>query len=158
MRNSKLFTLTTFALVLVFSSGIALAQGQGQGNPPTPPANGPGHPLLKCLKIIQLTDDQQAQIKAILQTEKPKLEALHTQIVADRQALKTAIEAVPQDNCAIGAALVKVGADKKAIEAEHQFIRTSVEALLTSEQLAKLQGCLQAPKDAVVPTSEDDEI
>ena len=151
MRNSKLLTLTTFALVLLFSTGIALAQGQGK--PPENPSNAPGHPLLKCLKIIQLTPDQQTQIKSILDTEKPKLDTLHKQLDTDRQALKAAIEATPQDKCVIGAAFLTVGADKKAIESEFQFIRTSIEALLTPEQIAKLQGCLQAPKD-VAPTSE----
>jgi Spy/CpxP family protein refolding chaperone len=154
---------TVFALMLLFTAGLALAQpqppangqgngpGNGQGNGQGNPQAGPGHPLLRCLQIVNLTEDQQTQIKAILETAAPALKALHETLAADRQALKAAIDATPQDACTIGAALITVQTDEKAIRAELDKTKASIEALLTTEQKLKLQGCLEAPKDGPGP-------
>ncbi len=151
----KSFTRTTvFALVLLVTAGLALAQAQPPGNgngPGTPPQAGPGHPLLKCLSIVNLTDDQKAQIKGIFETSAPALKALLETLATDRQALRAAIEADPQVGCDIGNALIKVQSDEKAIRAENEKIRLAIEAILTPEQKAKLAGCLEAPKDGPGP-------
>ncbi|MFA6955087.1 MAG: periplasmic heavy metal sensor [Thermoanaerobaculia bacterium] len=143
---------TVFALVLLFTAGIALAQpqppGNGNGQPPQGgPQAGPGHPMLRCLSIVNLTEDQKTQIKAILDAAQPTLKALNETLATDRQALRAAIEATSQDACAIGTALIKVQTDEKAIRAELEKTKASIEALLTTEQKLKLAGCLEAPKD-----------
>lgn len=132
-------------IALALSSTIALAQGPGK--PPNSPDQGRKSKLQKCLTIVQLTDAQKTQIKAIMEAARPGLEVLHQKMVTDRQALRAAIEATPQDNCAIGAALVQVQADKQAIRSEREKVGDAVRALLTPEQQARLEGCLQAPKD-----------
>lgn len=148
---------TVFALVLLFTAGLALGQPQppangGQGAPPQGgPQAGPGHPILRCLSIVNLTEDQKAQIKAILDAAGPTLKALNETLATDRQALKAAVDATPQDACAIGAALIKVQADELAIRTELETTKASIEALLTTEQKLKLEGCLQAPKDGPGP-------
>ncbi|MBI2213784.1 MAG: periplasmic heavy metal sensor [Acidobacteria bacterium] len=152
---NSLSKYTVFALVLLFTAGLALAQpqppangpGNGQGNPPA----GPGHPILRCLQIVNLTEDQQSQIKGILEAAAPTLKALHETLATDRQALREAIDATPQDGCAIGSALIQVQADEKAIRAELDKTKASIEALLTTEQKLKLAGCLEAPKDGPGP-------
>jgi Spy/CpxP family protein refolding chaperone len=141
MKRTKLVTLTLLALTFAISSGVALAQEQATAPP------GPKLPILKCLAIVDLTADQKTQIKAIVETTLPKLQALGQTVQADRLALKTALEATPQDNCAIGAALVKLTTDEKAVGTELQNLRKAIIALLTPEQKAKLDGCLEAPKD-----------
>jgi Spy/CpxP family protein refolding chaperone len=144
---------TVFALVLLFTAGLALAQpqppanGNGQAPPQGGPQAGPGNPMLRCLSIVNLTEDQKAQIKTIIEAAAPSIKALHETLATDRQALKTAIEATTQDACAIGNALIKVQADEKAIRAELEKTKASIEALLTTEQKLKLEGCLEAPKD-----------
>ena len=150
---------SVFALVLLFTAGLALAQpqppangngqGNGQGNPP--PQAGPGHPILKCLQIVNLSEDQKTQIKGILEASAPAIKALHDTLVTNRQALRAAIEAVPQDACAIGNAMLKVQADEKAIRAEHEKVKLAIQAILTTEQKTKLAGCLEAPKDGPGP-------
>lgn len=150
---------SVFALVLLFTAGLALAQpqppangpgpGNGQGNPP--PQAGPGNPLLKCLQIVNLSEDQKTQIKGILEAAAPGIKVLHETLAADRQALKAAFEAVPQDACAIGNAMLKIQADEKALRAEHEKVKASIEAILTAEQKTKLAGCLEAPKDGPGP-------
>ncbi|MGK2857334.1 MAG: Spy/CpxP family protein refolding chaperone, partial [Thermoanaerobaculia bacterium] len=139
-------------------AGLALAQPQppanGNGNGPAPgapPQAGPGHPLLRCLQILNLSDDQKTQIKGILETSAPVLKALHETLATDRQALRAAIEAAPQVGCDIGNAMIKVQTDEKAIRAEHEKVKLAIEAILTTEQKAKLAGCLEAPKDGPGP-------
>lgn len=154
---TSLTRYTVFALVLLFTAGLAIAQpqppgngqGNGQGNPP--PQAGPGHPILRCLQIVNLTEDQKSQIKSILEAAQPTIKSLHEALAADREALKAAIEATPQDGCAIGSALIKVQGDEKAIRAELDKTKAAIEALLTTEQKLKLQGCLEAPKDGPGP-------
>lgn len=144
---------TVFTLVLLFTAGLALAQTQPplNGNGPGNPQGGPGNPIMRCLQILDLSVDQKAQIKGILESSGPALKALHETLAADRQALKAAIEAVPQDACAIGNALIKVQVDEKAIRTELGKVKVAIEAVLTTEQKAKLAGCLEAPKDGPGP-------
>lgn len=130
------------ALLVALSAAPAWA-----ADPPQAPRGPIGH-LLKCLSIVDLTDAQKAEIRTILETEKPVMQGLLQQLKTDAEALRAAIEATPQDPCAIGSALLKVGADKSAIRAELQAVKASVEAVLTPEQVARLNGCLQAPKGA----------
>lgn len=106
--------------------------------------NGPIARLLRCLSILDLTDTQKADIKAIFDREKPVLEGLLAQLKTDGEALKAALAATPADPCAIGAAMLKVRADRNAIADELKAIKTDVEATLTPEQVAKLHGCLLA--------------
>lgn len=135
--------LTAAALVAVLAAPPAFAAD------PAPPAAAPAGPiahLLKCLTIVDLTDTQKAQIKAILQAEKPVMEALLAELKTDRQAMKAALEANPVDPCAVGAAAIALHTDRQALGAELKSIRTQVEATLTAEQIAKLHGCLHAPR------------
>ena len=154
---NSLTRYTVFALVLLFTAGLAIAQpqppGNGQGNPPPQggPQAGPPNPLLRCLQIVNLSEDQKTQVKGILDAAAPTLKALHETLATDRQALKTAIDAVPQDACAIGNAFIKVQGDEKAIRTELDKVKAAIEAILTPEQKSKLAGCLEAPKDGPGP-------
>lgn len=133
-------------LVLILGIALSSTLAFAQGPPPDKRGHGPKSHLQKCLSIVQLTDAQKTHIRSIVEAARPKLDVLHQTMLTDRQALRAAIEATPQDTCAIGTAFVKVQADKAAIRAEHEAVRTSVLALLTPEQQAKLQGCLEAPR------------
>lgn len=117
---------------------------------------GPVAHFLECLKIVNLSDAQKGQIKAILESAKPTLQGLHQQVETDIEALKTALGTSSPDPCAVGAALLKVHADRVAIVDEFKAIKTSIEAVLTPEQIAKLEGCLQAPR-STQPASGQDE-
>lgn len=148
MKTSKALSIAVLALLFLLSSTVAFAQAPGK------PEKGPSR-LQKCLSIVGLSDGQKTQIRSIFEAARPELEALHQTLAADRQALKSAIEAVPQDACAIGGALVKVQASKKAVRAELEETRAAVVAVLTPDQKAKLEGCLEAPRDDAPSGSED---
>ena len=117
-----------------------------KANAPAAAPQGPVAGYLLCLRVVGLTDVQKADVKALLEAEKPKMDALHAALKTDREALRAAVTAATPDPCAVGAAFLKVEADLKAIGEEAKALRTAIEALLTAEQKAKLEGCLKAPK------------
>ncbi|HYN41415.1 MAG TPA: Spy/CpxP family protein refolding chaperone [Thermoanaerobaculia bacterium] len=151
LRTSLVPIAAALALALVAAPLLAVDPPAG----PAPAAQGPHGPLagyLRCLHIVDLTDVQKADVRALLEAARPKLEALHVTLRADREALRAALTATPPDPCVVGAAFLKVEADVKAIGEELKAVRTAIEALLTPEQKAKLEGCLRAPK----PNAEDE--
>ncbi len=152
LRTSLVPVAAALALALVAVPLLAVDPSAG----PAPAGQAPHGPLagyLRCLRIVDLTDVQKADVKGLLEAARPKLEALHVTLKADREALRAAVSATTPDPCAIGTALLKVEADVKAIGEELKAVRTAIEALLTPEQKAKLEGCLKAPK----PNAADDE-
>lgn len=142
LRWRALVPVVAALVVAVLAAGPALAQEK-----PGPPPKGPIAHLLRCLSIVDLTDTQKQQVRAILEAEKPVMEGLHQQLRTDAQALQAALQANPPVACTVGDAFLKVHADRAAIRAELEKIKTAVEAVLTPEQVARLNGCLQAPND-----------
>ena len=146
LRTSVVPMAAALALALVAAPVLAVDRPAAG---PVPEAQAPHGPLagyLRCLHIVDLTDVQKADVRALLEAARPKLEALHVTLRADREALRAAVTATPPDPCVVGAAFLKVEADVKAIGEELKALRTAIEALLTAEQKAKLEGCLRAPR------------
>lgn len=142
------------ALALALIAAPLLAVDAPAGAPAAP--MGPLAPYLACLRIVDLTEVQKADVKTIVEAARPTLVALHATLKTDREALRAEITAATPDPCKIGTALLKVEADRKAIGDELKAVRTAVEALLTPEQKAKLDGCLKAPKENAA-AAEDEE-
>jgi len=150
LRTSLVPVAAALALALVAAPLLAV-DAPAAGAPAVP--QGPLAGYLRCLGIVGLTDIQKADVKALLVAAKPELDALHATLKTDREALRAAVTAPTPDPCAVGTALLKVEADVKAIGEALKELRTAIEALLTPEQKAKLEGCLKAPK----PNAEDGE-
>jgi Spy/CpxP family protein refolding chaperone len=127
-------------LVLLLSATTLLAQA------PPPPGDGPHRPagpFGRCLSILGLSTAQQEGIKAALEAAGPTLQALHETLRTDREALKAALDAATPDACAIGTAVLKVESDQKAIRAEMDKLKASIEAILTPDQKLKFAGCME---------------
>jgi Spy/CpxP family protein refolding chaperone len=114
---------------------MTLAQGRGPGGPPPPPHGGGRLPL----HLLNLTDAQKAQVKAIHETEGSQAEPL-------RQNLKEAHEALEAATAQGRFEANQVRELATAIaqnEVELTVIRARVEAaiyqVLTAEQRAKLE-------------------
>jgi Spy/CpxP family protein refolding chaperone len=174
-RTSK--TLSMALLAVAACAALALpasAQGHtggGMGGGPMgggrmgagpAPAIADAHPrglrFLRCLAILDLTDAQKADIKALVVAETATLKGLHDTLATDRQALVAALGATTPDACAVGAALLKVHADREAIRAELAKIATGVESLLTAEQKTRFEGCVQAPNHGPMGVPADDDL
>jgi len=148
LRTSVVPMAAALALALVAVPLLAADPSTGAAAAPKGPLGG----YLSCLRIVDLTEVQKADVKVLLEAARPKLEALHVTLKADREALRAAVGAPTPDPCAIGKAFLKVETDVKAVGEELKAVRTAIEALLTPEQKAKLEGCLKAPK----PNAEDE--
>jgi len=124
----------------------ALAQDRPAPDRPADERHGPLAAILRCLSVLDLSDSQKESIGQFLESEKPILRSLQAELAADLQKLRAALAATPSDPCVVGALLLEVEADKNAIRAELEKIKSTIESMLTPEQKAKFAGCLEAPR------------
>lgn len=123
----------------------ALAAGAALAQPA--PGQGPGphaRAIRAALATLDLTDAQKTSIKAIFESHKDEGAALRAQIKADREALKAAASAPKPDPAVVGAAFLKVRADAEEAKAKMKAVRAEIDAVLTPEQRAKLDGWIAA--------------
>ncbi len=134
-----------YALTFVTAALLTLTTAiQAQMAPAGQPA-GPAGRILACLRVVNLTDAQKAQVKTILETARPALSAAAENLKDATAALRALMQADSKDACAIGNAVLAVEAAKDAMHQELVKVRTQIEAILTAEQKAMLAGCLAAP-------------
>ncbi len=140
--------------VLVAAGAAALlltAAPALEAQPAALPHPGPFGEIAKCFRILDLTDAQKGDIRAVLEAAKPEAEALHATFEFDRAAMRAALEKTPPDPCEVGAAALKLKGDREARHALFEKVKTGVLAVLSPAQQAKLAGCLEAPKDVPPP-------
>ena len=137
MRQTTRTLATTAVALGLFLAGSAALAGQGfRGGREAAPGRG----LRATLAALDLTDAQKASVKDLLDVERPKYEALRQEGRAAREALRTAAKSETPDPAAVGTAFLRVDAHRKALRAERESSRQKLEALLTPEQRAKLEG------------------
>ena len=103
MRN-KFCTLALTGLLTLGMSGAALAQDQS-APPPQQERGGPGHrgmdpdaQLKHMTKALDLTADQQTQIKPILESTHQQMEALHSDQSLSREDRMAKMKAIHEDS------------------------------------------------------------
>jgi Spy/CpxP family protein refolding chaperone len=129
--------LGTLALTAALAAAPLLAQpGPGRGGRM-------GGMLRHALASLDLTQDQKDKIHAVLDAERPAMQALREQMRTDAKALRATADS-SSDPATVGKAFLKVKADREAMKAERQKIRTQIESYLTPEQKSKLDGFLSA--------------
>ena len=99
--------------------------------------------LIHCLRILDLSDTQKTAIQQFIEGQKPTLQTLHDTLKADRQTLHTDASATPPDPCKVGSDYLAVRADRLAILAEVEYIKTFIESQLTDDQKARFEGCIK---------------
>jgi Spy/CpxP family protein refolding chaperone len=144
MHNSfhrNLFGGAALILAGALAGSAALAQ---------PAPGGPGGPnklaqgIRAAMATLDLSDAQKEKIKAIFESHKEEGAALRAQAKADRDALKAAASAAKPDPAVVGAAFLKVRADRETAKAKMKAVRAEIDAVLTPEQRAKLDGWIAA--------------
>ncbi|MBK9373037.1 MAG: Spy/CpxP family protein refolding chaperone [Holophagales bacterium] len=140
--NTTTRRLATGAMALsLLLAGSAADAGQGfRGGR----EGAPGRGIRAALASLDLTDDQKAKVKELLEGERPKYETLRQEGRTAREALRTATKAATPDPATVGAAFLRVDAHRNAMRAERDASRQKLEALLTAEQRAKLEGWTSA--------------
>lgn len=101
----------------------------------------------ECLSILDLQPDQKADIEAILDAAKPTVDADRAAVKTDREKLRQDSNTDPVDPCVVGKDFLTLRTDAKSLRDEVRSVIDQIESGLTPDQKAKLEGCLQAPKD-----------
>lgn len=121
------------ALLLALGVTVASADDFGRGGH----RGMRGGMLMRGLSRLDLSESQKADIKRILESRHAALEPLRTRFQADREALRAAADAPSPDAAAVGAAYLRVRANRETKRAERQKTMEEVRAVLTNEQREK---------------------
>jgi len=139
--NKKLF-LVPVALILAVAAGLAgtvFAQGHG---PESGFGRHGGWMLKHMAKELNLTDAQQAQIKTIMQAERPKIKPLMQQLRQNEQAQNAAINGEFNEQQARAFAQKQTQIMNDLI-VEKQRTKSQIYAVLTPEQRQKALQLMQ---------------
>jgi Spy/CpxP family protein refolding chaperone len=133
--------------VLSLAAVLALLAlpGLAQDRAPIAMAEGRAYPALRCLRHVDLTDAQKADIKAIVEAATPILQAAREKVRADRRKLHADLEA-GADKSVLGQDVLDLHADTKALRAELESVKDQIASKLTAEQKAKIGDCLAATR------------
>jgi len=146
------------AAALLVAAGTVLVQAQSQDTPQAPQAQqgrGPGGPGgfghgpfgrrgfggpggdFGLLRGLDLTEDQQAQVRQVMQSHRDEFRAVGERLRAAERAQQDAVTATPFDENAVRARAAEVA----AVQADEAVLRAKVHsdvfAVLTPEQQAK---------------------
>jgi periplasmic protein CpxP/Spy len=138
MKSTRIRILSIGAAVIILAAAAAIAQGMhgmhGHGGP-----DGDFHHMLAFFTDkLDLTSDQQAQVKAIWEKEKPTLEPLMKQMHqnhADMQALEAS---GPFDEAKTRALATQQAQTMIEVEVQHARVKSEMVQVLTADQKAKL--------------------
>jgi protein CpxP len=132
MKNLAAVAAVITALSLA-PAGASAFTGDGDG-----PHAGGAH-FKRMATALGLSAQQKQDIKAIFQNNRPQIQPLVKQLVAERKALRTLIHADTVDETAIRAQSAKVAAIQADMAVQHALTGQAVRKLLTPEQVQKLK-------------------
>lgn len=141
--RTKIAVVGTLAALLV--AGIAFAQEGGGPGPMHHRMGGPfmGHPgFAMMLHQLNLTPDQKAQVKQILQAEKPTLKPLMQQEFQAHQQLAQLVTSGNFDQAKAAAIATQEAQTHIQLEVEHAKVASQIYQLLDSTQKAKVADML----------------
>jgi hypothetical protein len=98
--------------------------------------------LFDCLTILQLSDEQRADIRAVLEAARPDFQAARETLRAAREKLSADV-AAGADACVVGEDYLALHAALETMGAELASVRDEVLSKLPSDQAARLAGCLE---------------
>jgi Spy/CpxP family protein refolding chaperone len=110
---------------------IAVPEG---GFPGRHRGTGPGKRIDRMAKKLDLTEAQQEQVKAILESEREKAEPLRQQLAETREKIRKAIEAEPFDEAAVRALAASQNETRVELVVSRARVRGQIFALLSPEQ------------------------
>jgi periplasmic protein CpxP/Spy len=143
MKSTRIRILTIGAAVIL-AVAAAIAQGMhGHG--------GPGgdfrHMLGFFTHYLDLTSDQQSQVKAIWEKEKPNLEPLMKQMHQNRANMRALEASGPFDEAKTRALATQNAQTMIEVQVQHARIKSEMMQVLTADQKAKLAQ-FEAKKEA----------
>jgi len=149
----RLSRLMPAGLLLLFVGAASSSFAQE-----APEARRPARHRWMCLKVVDLTAEQRTQVAAILEAARPGMQEKLAAVGAAREALRAALETQPQDACAVGIAAIGVQTALQALRDTRDAVRQQIAEVLTPEQLARFDGCIDAlwPTELREPDGDDE--
>lgn len=147
IRSLPLLTL----VLLLAAAPLALAQPFGPGGGPGGPGGPGGGPgdgadapglglhLHRLAAFLDLTDAQITQAQAIFEAARDAAKPLRETQMALHEELRALLESDAPDATAVGELVLELHANRKQIGTIHEAAWTDFKALLTAEQLDKLE-------------------
>ena len=136
------------ATALLFTLGVAMASAQDGRHGHGKMGNMGGHGFgMRGLSKLDLSESQKADVKRIMESRQATFEALHERSRANWQALHELSEGSSPDKAAVGAAYLKVQADREALRAERKSAMEEIRTILTPEQKEKFDTMKQERKE-----------
>ena len=138
-------TLATAAPMLMAQDQPQRRQGPGFGGPPP---GGPGGPGMRRggpmgfgpgFRELDLTDDQKAQLKTIVDSHRAEFEAAGKKIGAAREGMRALVEGDAINEGAIRAKSAEIAAAEADLMILNAKVRQESMQVLTSEQLQKMK-------------------
>lgn len=159
MKRSSLTLVLAALFVAVFALPAFAGDRGAVAAAERPTAAGPDDSglgrLIACLRILDLSPTQKADIQAILDAAKPILQADADAIRADAQKLHADVQA-SADRCVIGQDFLNLRADEKKLHDDVASVKDQILSKLTEDQKKKLKGCLEAPRSTAAAVTEGD--
>ena len=149
----RLSRLMPAGLLLLFVGAAASSFAQE-----APEARRPARHRWMCLKVVDLTAEQRTQVAVILEAARPGMQEKLAAVGAAREALRAALETQPKDACAVGNAAIGVQTALQALRDTRDAVRQQIAEVLTPEQLARFDGCIDAlwPTELREPDGDDE--
>jgi len=123
-------------LTLTITIGLSAQRRGGPGRP--------GEPTAALKDALGLTDAQVDAIKALIQAERTKVEAIRTEVQQKHQTLETLLNAATPNALDVGNAAIALHAAEAKIQAERTSLINQIKQQLTGDQQQKLETLLAA--------------
>jgi Spy/CpxP family protein refolding chaperone len=131
-------TVTALAAVLAAAGLLSLAHA---GERPDGPHGGPGFgpDPARLAERLGLSEDQQAQLKALREKDREASRPVFEAARQAHEAFREALEAANPDPAVVGRAALAMHAAEKKARASREAAFEAMKAILTPEQLEKLE-------------------
>jgi periplasmic protein CpxP/Spy len=135
MNSTRVRIITVVAVAVLAVAGVAIGQGMhGRGGP-----DGDFHHMMGFFtRYLDLTPEQQTQVKAIWEKEKPSLQPLITQMHQNRAAMSALAASGPFDENKTRALATQNAQAMIEMQVAHARIKSEMMQVLTADQKAKL--------------------
>ena len=141
MKRIALTFAAAGAFALLVAGPLAAQERRGMG------AHGgfAARRLTRCLATLNLSASQKADIDAAIAAAKPTLESGRQTLRADRQKLKTDLDA-GADKSVIGQDTITLRSDRQTLKTDALALRDQIVSKLDADQKNELKGCFRGPR------------
>jgi Spy/CpxP family protein refolding chaperone len=130
--------LLTAAVTLIMTTALIAQRSPGR------PARPGGDPAGALKDALGLTDAQVTAITSLVQAERPRMEAIRTEINQKRQALDALLSAATPVPVDVGNAAIALHASESKMKTQQDYLISQIKQQLTGDQQQKLDTLIAA--------------